>query len=203
MKQPRRKLSLAIIATMTSAKIKERGPFHRKEITLDWLCFSEMAIALIKMLAAAAKVKVKVSTEGSRKITSLRALATASSVAQRPAPPAAQLTAQTPTVASALRAPQAAPRQVSFALRSSSLRVPKLRARDHNPREPWRSSFTITKWMSVVIDSGCTWHVHHSVDDLINVRPSVTLEHSYGGVTVVRNLQPCGLSLKLLCCGFI
>ena len=69
--QPRRKLSLAIISTMTSNKIKERGPFHRKEIGLDWLCFTELAMALIKMLAADAKVKVKVATEGSRKITSL------------------------------------------------------------------------------------------------------------------------------------
>eukprot|EP00966_Prymnesium_polylepis_P087602 2027275-Prymnesium_polylepis.1 len=50
---------------MTSNKIKERGPFHRREVTLDWLCFSELAIALIKTLAAETKVKVQVTT-GSR-----------------------------------------------------------------------------------------------------------------------------------------
>ena len=45
------------------------------------------------------------------------------------------------------------PRQVGFALRSSSLRAPKLKARDIAERSPWRSSRSVTRWLQVVIDS--------------------------------------------------
>ena len=34
----------------------------------------------------------------------------------------------------------------------------------------WRSKFKIHRWAQLVIDSGCTWHVHNKLDELFNVR---------------------------------
>ena len=83
------------------------------------------------------------------------------------------------------RSAPAPPRQVGFALRSSSLRVPKLKARDISARVPWRSSHTILRWLEVVIDSGCTWHVHHTLEDLVNVKPCNDTVVDAQGNTVV------------------
>ena len=65
----------------------------------------------------------------------------------------------------------ALPRRVGFALRNSSLRAPKRKVGDHQARTPWLSSHSIRRWIELVIDSGCTWHVHHTVEDLVNVKP--------------------------------
>ena len=35
--------------------------------------------------------------------------------------------------------------------------------------EFWRSGQTIKRWAQGVVDSGCTWHVHHTLSDLVNV----------------------------------
>ena len=34
----------------------------------------------------------------------------------------------------------------------------------------WRTAFFPLRWARLVIDSGCTWHVHNRLEDLINVR---------------------------------
>ena len=31
--------------------------------------------------------------------------------------------------------------------------------------------YPVTRWLRVVIDSGCTWHVHNRLDDLVNTLP--------------------------------
>lgn len=35
----------------------------------------------------------------------------------------------------------------------------------------WNSSYSVRRWTELVIDSGCTWHVHNRLEDLVNVRP--------------------------------
>ena len=59
------------------------------------------------------------------------------------------------------------PRRIGFALRKSGLQ-PKT----HLPeaKGAWRSTHSIHRWARLVIDSGCTWHVHNKLDELFNVR---------------------------------
>ena len=40
-----------------------------------------------------------------------------------------------------------------------------------SPPNAWPTRHHVTRWLRVVIDSGCTWHVHNSLDDLINCVP--------------------------------
>ena len=61
------------------------------------------------------------------------------------------------------------PRRIGFALRQSANALP--------PKTPlpstkgaWRSAHSIRRWARLVIDSGCTWHVHNNLDELFNVR---------------------------------
>ena len=35
----------------------------------------------------------------------------------------------------------------------------------------WRTALPVRRWSKLVVDSGCTWHVHHTLEELINVRP--------------------------------
>ena len=35
----------------------------------------------------------------------------------------------------------------------------------------WTTRYPVTRWLRVVIDSGCTWHVHNQLDDLVNPLP--------------------------------
>ena len=34
----------------------------------------------------------------------------------------------------------------------------------------WRTALPVRRWSKLVVDSGCTWHVHHTLEELINVR---------------------------------
>ena len=40
--------------------------------------------------------------------------------------------------------------------------------RDEPPA--WRSARHVARWARLVVDSGCTWHVHNRLEDLHNVR---------------------------------
>ena len=60
-------------------------------------------------------------------------------------------------------------RRVGFALRQSARALPpktRLPAADG----AWRSAHKVHRWAQLVIDSGCTWHVHNNLEELINVR---------------------------------
>ena len=38
-------------------------------------------------------------------------------------------------------------------------------------RPAWKSNLSVRRWDHFIIDSGCTWHMHNVLEDLINVRP--------------------------------
>ena len=94
--------------------------------------------------------------------------------AKEPARPAPH----TPAAATA-PAPQPPPPRgrVGYALRlpkqgktrHKATEASALAARPNPPH--WQTRHAITRWLQVVIDSGCTWHVHNNLDDLINVVP--------------------------------
>lgn len=53
--------------------------------------------------------------------------------------------------------------------------APRRHTRPATPRvnqshAPWRSNLQVVKWLDLVIDSGCTWHVRGNLEDLIDVR---------------------------------
>ena len=51
-------------------------------------------------------------------------------------------------------------------------------------RPTWRSNLSVRRWDHFVIDSGCTWHMHNVLEDLINVRPCTdVVEDANGNVT--------------------
>ncbi len=68
---PRRRLSLNIISFLASSKISERKPVHRKEIVLDFLPFSDLAVGLIRAIGTEIGTKVKVTTKKGKKVTTL------------------------------------------------------------------------------------------------------------------------------------
>mmetsp|Transcript_32844 Transcript_32844/g.79785 ORF Transcript_32844/g.79785 Transcript_32844/m.79785 type:complete len:1719 (+) Transcript_32844:1464-6620(+) len=35
----------------------------------------------------------------------------------------------------------------------------------------WKSRFHVSRWLTLIVDSGCTWHIHNRRDDLVNLRP--------------------------------
>ncbi|KAL1529319.1 hypothetical protein AB1Y20_000273 [Prymnesium parvum] len=41
----------------------------------------------------------------------------------------------------------------------------------HQAHKGWRSRFGSPRWISLVVDSGCTWHIHNCEDDMVNLRP--------------------------------
>ena len=59
--------------------------------------------------------------------------------------------------------------QVGRAKRTTSAKSPRPAARERG-EVSWRSLFQVRGWLHVVVDSGCTWHVHNVLEDLINVR---------------------------------
>ena len=69
-------------------------------------------------------------------------------------------------------APAPPPRRIGFALRRSARSAFALPPKTHLPRAKgaWRSAHAIQRWSQLVIDSGCTWHVHNNLKELINVR---------------------------------
>ena len=71
--------------------------------------------------------------------------------------------------------PSPPPRRVGYALRRSAgvcARQSRMPAKTQLPAADgaWRSKFKIHRWAQLVIDSGCTWHVHNKLDELFNVR---------------------------------
>ena len=61
------------------------------------------------------------------------------------------------------------PRRIGFALRKSALVLPP-KTRLPSAKGAWRSAHPVHRWARLVIDSGCTWHVHNRLDELSNVR---------------------------------
>ena len=73
--------------------------------------------------------------------------------------------------ASATHAP-AALRRVGYALRHAKRpAVGEAKAATSRREEApaWRSAHRAFRWTRLVIDSGCTWHVHNRLEDLHNV----------------------------------
>ena len=67
----------------------------------------------------------------------------------------------------------ATPRRVGYALRRAKRQgVGDAKAAAGQRDEPpaWRSAHHVARWARLVVDSGCTWHVHNRLEDLHNVR---------------------------------
>ena len=64
-------------------------------------------------------------------------------------------------------------RRVGYALRRSKRQGcgdAKAAAKQLDDAPAWRSSHRVARWARLVVDSGCTWHVHNRLEDLHNVR---------------------------------
>ena len=53
----------------------------------------------------------------------------------------------------------------------SKKRAPRSNSPDAKGATTWRTAANVARWLRIVVDSGCTWHVHPLQEDLINQRP--------------------------------
>ena len=105
--------------------------------------------------------------------------ATAAALAATATPPDAQrMDGHPPHSTSAAAIAPPPPRgRVGYALKLGKSRAKSklshaLPARSDAPTASfWPTNHTVTRWLRVVIDSGCTWHVHDRLEDLSNVVP--------------------------------
>ena len=130
------------------------------------------AVAVAAAAIAATTLPLTAPPKGSPPGTSLPPKSEKEPVWSAPHTPAAATTPAPPPPS-----PPLPPRgRVGYALRlrqektrHKATEASALAARPNPPH--WQTRHAITRWLQVVIDSGCTWHVHNNLDDLINVVP--------------------------------
>ena len=143
-------------------------------VSLAWQHWTGPRAMAVARLPRAARTHPKANATA---VAAATAAATAPPVAL---PPDESATGSTPATPAAL--PSLPRGRVGYALMGA--RHGKTRAKvkssralparsDPSPSLPgfWPTRHHVTRWLRVVIDSGCTWHVHNCLEDLINSVP--------------------------------